>query len=291
MIYMKLTIFLIPFLVILAFAKQPLWPKTLIQSVDSKSFAEVCASVNYCKDKKNNDPATFKVTVKNESTLMLSYKNSIVPISYKAGTTLYKINNKALDLKSLVDINEILQEVLKKLPNGTQFSFSSLWLEPAYAQSTYPSYELGMALTKLMVENQEAKICEQADIVKIKCDPFINLVPKGSPSQTDDLATTLKNNKKLLSDLKTLNGQLTHYTLLFTTAMKHKEVLNKCEKLASMNLCQKSLEKAKAAFASYKSPEQIEKELDEIETALENMGQAYSVPPITLPPAKEKGFR
>lgn len=278
---MRFTIFLIPFLVISAFAKQPLWPKTLIQSVDGKSFAEVCATVEHCKSKKMTDPARFKVTVKNESTLMLSYKKSIVPISYKAETTEYKINHKILDIKSLTDLNEIQDEVIKRLPNTTQVSLSALWIEPAYANDPYPSYELGMALTKLMIETQEVKICEQADVVKNKCDPFFNLPLNLDQPQTDDMASALKNKKKLLTSLKTINGQLTHYLLLFPTAMKHKEVLNKCGKLDAMIECQKSLEKAKVAFAGYKSNDQIEEELELIESALEKMGQAYDVPPIT----------
>lgn len=280
---MRTTIFLILLVVISAFAKQPLWPKTLIQSVDGKSFAELCTKSEYCKGASQtslSDPARFKLSVKNETTLLLSYKNSIVPVSYKAGSTEYKVNHKTLDLKSLTDLNEIQNEVIKRLPNTTQVSLSALWIEPAYADGPYPSYELGMALTKLMVENQEAKICEQAEEIKKKCDPFFNLPLNLDQPQTEDMASALKNKKKLLTSLKTINGQLTHYLLLFPTAMKHKEVLKKCGKLEALNECQKSLEKAKVAFNSYKSNNQIETELELVESALDQMGQAYDMPQV-----------
>ena len=115
---MKTISFVILFVAITGFAKpdtEPIkinWSRAFALNIGGKTLRQICENKTYCTKMAEEslvDSAKFKLISTDSSTLLISYKNQISTVQHLSNTTVYKVNQKTLDLASVKDPEDLLQ--------------------------------------------------------------------------------------------------------------------------------------------------------------------------------------
>ena len=245
---MKTISLVILFMALAAFAKSNSqatisdWPKAITQTVHNKTLKAVCETKTFCTDisaKDLNDPTLFKLSSVNNSTLLITYKNVLVSVQHDSQKALYKVNQKALDLRQVQNVTELKEQILEKLPGEKQAQRGFNWFNYAEAELASPAqFQIMLAITRLILATEENDICQQTVTIAAQCSQFgketaaildsVNKAP--TQSVADSMTDSVNKQKTLLKSMYEISSMMSHLDLQMSSiSPAKKEAAERCE--------------------------------------------------------------
>ena len=281
------------------------WPKAITQTVNNRTLKAVCEKQTYCTDisaNDLNDPAVFKISSLNESTILISYKNIFANIEHDSQKASYKVNQKSLTLEQIKNVKQLKEQILEKLPNGKHAAYGFSWISVAQADFASPAqFQITMALTRLILATEENEICQQTLKIASQCEQFSKeataaLKPLAiiSPSRVPQVDERALNEKAVLKTAYEISSMMSHMDIQMNSiSPSKKEAIERCEcQGGSCKLAEKTenptelgqqfktcVADAKKLKVQMPSSVELQERLDKIEEFLNEAPVAGNSPP------------